>query len=81
MELRAVDRTGPIAVEVLEDILPILDVLPEPRELRRRGKRPQKKWFERVRTNFIEPDGSAAVDIENRHQELDSVKIKGCTRT
>ena len=31
-------------------------------------------------TDFIESDGSAAVGVENRHQELDSVKIEGCTK-
>ena len=33
LKLRAVDRTGVILVEVLEDTLPILDVFPESREL------------------------------------------------
>jgi len=58
LKLCAVDRTGAVLVEVLEDTLPILDVFPESRE-------------------FIESDGSTAVGIEYRHQELDSVKIEG----
>ena len=35
------------------------------------------RWFGRNETDFIESDGSTAVGIEYRHQELDSVKIEG----
>ena len=39
LKLCAVDRTGVVPVEVFEDTLPVLDVFPEPRELRRKHKR------------------------------------------
>ena len=35
--------------------------------------------FGRDETNLIECDGSTAIGIEYRHQELASVKIKGYT--
>ena len=38
LEFRPVDRTGSIFIKVLEDTLPVLDVFPEPRELRRKHK-------------------------------------------
>jgi len=35
----------------------------------------------RAETDFIESNGSAAVGVEYRHQELDGVKIEGCTKS
>lgn len=78
MKFCTVDRTGLIPVEVLEDTLPVLDVFPESRELRRKCERSGKGDFLGVRTNFVESDGSAAVGIENGHQEFASVEIEGC---
>ena len=63
---------------MFEDTLPVLDVFPESGELRREREWPGKGDFWGVKTNFVESDGSAAVGIENRHQEFASVEIEGC---
>jgi hypothetical protein len=73
----AIDRTGLVSIEVPEDVLPVLDILPESRELQVRCKKPEKTRFERIGTDFVESDGSTAVGIKYRHQEPNGVEIEG----
>ena len=61
-----------------EDALPVLDVFPEPGELRR-FKQPQTRRFKGIRTDLVESNSSAAVGIEYRHQKFDGVKVEGYT--
>ena len=55
MELSAVDRAGVVLVEVFVDILPILDVFPESRELRKKRKQRGGDSPEGLRRTSLNP--------------------------
>lgn len=75
-KLLSVNAATAVAVKVLEDTLPVLDVFPQASKLfiRRDEKR---KTQARTLTNLVEANGAAPVRVLSRALEYSEVRIVG----